>query len=132
MADPENPWAGQGPVLIDVGGEVGALVVTMPAELEGREIGIHATRHDHAHGHDDSNDSHRGHAHIHSHGGTADRHVAVHARQMGSQIVYSAVFGELSQGTYQLYELPDGPMRVQVSVNGGEVTHFRWPGATAG
>ena len=34
----ENPYAGQGSVLLDIGGEVGALVVTMPAAMEGVEI----------------------------------------------------------------------------------------------
>ena len=36
----ENPFAGQGPVLLDIGGDVGALVVEMPAALTGREIEI--------------------------------------------------------------------------------------------
>ena len=36
----ENPHAGQGSVLLDIGGDVGALVVTMPAEMEGVEVEI--------------------------------------------------------------------------------------------
>jgi hypothetical protein len=36
----ENPHAGQGSVVLDIGGDVGALVVTMPAELEGVEVEI--------------------------------------------------------------------------------------------
>ena len=32
----ENPFAGQGSVLLDIGGDVGALVVVMPAEMDGR------------------------------------------------------------------------------------------------
>jgi hypothetical protein len=36
----ENPHAGQGSVVLDMGGDVGALVVTMPAELEGVEVEI--------------------------------------------------------------------------------------------
>ena len=38
----ENPYAGQGPVLLDIGGDVGALVVTMPARLDGVEVEIRA------------------------------------------------------------------------------------------
>ena len=34
----ENSHAGQGSVVLDIGGDVGALVVTMPAELEGVEV----------------------------------------------------------------------------------------------
>ena len=30
----ENPYAGQGPVLLDIGGDVGALVVVMPPETD--------------------------------------------------------------------------------------------------
>jgi hypothetical protein len=29
----ENPWAGQGSVLLDIGGDVGALVVEMPSTM---------------------------------------------------------------------------------------------------
>ena len=36
----ENPHAGQGSVVLDIGGDVGALVVTMPPELEGVEVEI--------------------------------------------------------------------------------------------
>ena len=35
MTITENPFAGQGPVLLDIGGEVGALIVAMPAETLG-------------------------------------------------------------------------------------------------
>ena len=37
-ASVENPFAGQGSVLLDIGGDVGALVVTMPLAIEGVEI----------------------------------------------------------------------------------------------
>jgi hypothetical protein len=30
-AEPENAWAGQGAVLLDIGGDVGALVIGAPA-----------------------------------------------------------------------------------------------------
>ena len=36
----ENPYAGQGSVLLDIGGDVGALVVIMPAALAGAEVEI--------------------------------------------------------------------------------------------
>ena len=35
MATAENPHAGQGPVLLDIGGDIGALVVSMPAPPRG-------------------------------------------------------------------------------------------------
>ncbi len=37
---PENPDAGQGMVLLDIGGDVGALIVVMPAELVGHEVEV--------------------------------------------------------------------------------------------
>ena len=37
---PENPHAGQGPVVLDIGGDVGALVVAMPETMAGVEIEI--------------------------------------------------------------------------------------------
>ena len=36
----ENPFAGQGSVLLDIGDDVGAVVVAMPAEMEGVEVEI--------------------------------------------------------------------------------------------
>ena len=45
----ENPYAGQGPVLLDIGDDVGALVVTMPADLEGVEVEINRVGDDHRH-----------------------------------------------------------------------------------
>ena len=36
----ENPHAGQGPVVLDIGGDVGALVVAMPETMAGVEIEI--------------------------------------------------------------------------------------------
>jgi hypothetical protein len=41
----ENPHAGQGSVMLDIGGDVGALVVTMPPELEGVGGGDQSHRH---------------------------------------------------------------------------------------
>jgi hydrogenase large subunit len=52
----ENPHAGQGSVLLDIGGDVGALVVSMPPAMVGAEIEIAPVggshEHDHDHGHD--------------------------------------------------------------------------------
>ena len=51
----ENPFAGQGSVLLDIGGDVGALVVTMPAAMGDFEIEIRpwgSDDHDHDHDHD--------------------------------------------------------------------------------
>ncbi len=53
---PENPHAGQGCVLLDIGGDIGALVVTTPASMVGVEVEIapegtaFGHHHDHDHG----------------------------------------------------------------------------------
>ena len=47
-------------------------------------------------------------------------------------LVRSAVFGELTAGTYELYERPAGPTRLVATVVGGEVTEAVWPGYAAG
>ena len=56
----ENPHAGQGSVLLDIGGDVGAVVLYLPADWEGAEVEYqrrdgrpvaHDLPHDHPHDH---------------------------------------------------------------------------------
>lgn len=130
----ENPHAGQGPVLLDIGGDVGALVVTMPASLDGveveiRPVGGSSTRdhdHDHDRGHGQDPDHHHGHDHDHGH----LIHVAVVSRPVAGTIVPSLVFPELVEGDYELYRRPAGPVELTVTVVGGEVTEAGWPGTS--
>ncbi|TDO35161.1 hypothetical protein EV643_12447 [Kribbella sp. VKM Ac-2527] len=105
MSSQENPYAGQGAVLLDIGGGVGALVVTMPASLAGAEIEAR---------------------HVPDHGGHLS-HVEVLRRPSPAGAVCSAVFGELEAGTYELYQRPAGPVRVRATVTGGRVTQTTWP-----
>lgn len=131
----ENPHAGQGAVLLDIGGNVGALVVVMPegfddVEVEARPVGSDPHRHgsgdqlDHDHApHDHDHDHGHGHEHEHEH----LTHVAVVARPMGDRLVPSLVFGELAAGTYEFYVRPDGPVQLTATIRGGEVTEARWP-----
>jgi hypothetical protein len=112
----DNSHAGQGAVLLDIGGTVGALVVTMPRDLVGSEIEIRPMGHDH---------SRSPHDHHHP-------HVAVVARPRDGRhgdTVPSAVFGELEEGSYELYVRPDGPVMLVAAVAGGAVEFARWPGA---
>jgi len=133
----ENPHAGQGPVLLDIGGDVGALIVTMPAAMEGVEIEIrprdgHAGpagsarpgghEHDHHHGDHEHGDGSAGTAHPHL------VHVAVVARPADGGVVHSAVFPDLVEGSYELSEKPFDQVRVSVAVTGGEVAQAVWPG----
>lgn len=129
MSTQENPFAGQGPVLLDIGGEIGALVVTMPAELEGIEVEIRPTgdhrpddehhRHGEGHGHS--------HAEDHDHDGQHLLHVAVVPRPAAGIEVHSLVFPELVEGEYELYQRPAGPVELSVTITGGQVTEATWP-----
>ena len=101
-----NKHAGEGPVLLDIGDDIGAVVLSMPAELAGSEVEARpvAARPGHAIG-----------------------HVGVLARSAGGRVGYSAVFGALPEGRYELYLRPDGPVALTVGVRGGEVTEAHWP-----
>jgi hypothetical protein len=116
----ENAWAGQGAVLLDIGGGVGALVVAMPATTVGREVEIRPLDGQHSHGH--GHDHLRGSAHEHL------AHVAVVSRPVAEGRVPSLVFGELEQGRYELFEKgrPDA-VALRAAVVGGEVTSAIWP-----
>ncbi|MEV6418105.1 hypothetical protein [Kribbella sp. NPDC051718] len=129
----ENPHAGKGSsVLLDIGDGVGAIVITMPAELEDVEIERRptgwtaqepvATGHSHGNGH--------GHGHGHGHGEHSHRfpHVAVVPRPSPEgDTVYSAVFFDVPEGSYELYVLPDGPVQLMLDVISGQVTEADWP-----
>jgi hypothetical protein len=138
----ENPYSGQGPVLLDIGGNIGALVVEMPAELEGVEVEIKPAgdeppdresvdqaheNHGHAHNHDHVPAKHvddDDHVHIHV---PARLHVAVVVRTAGSRDVPSLVFPELVEGHYELYRKDGGPVELTATIVGGEVTSAVWP-----
>jgi len=102
----ENPHAGQGSVLLDIGGDVGALVVTMPSSMLGAEIEVVTEL--------DSAGHHR-------------PHVAVVPRPLGDGIVPSLVFPALVEGSYALVPKGTDDVHLLVDVHGGEVTSAAWP-----
>jgi len=114
----ENAWAGQGAVLLDIGGDVGALVVAMPAATVGLEVEIRPLDDDHV----------RAHAHAHEHAHAHLAHVAVVSRPVAEGQVPSLVFGELADGRYELFEKgrPDD-VALLATVVGGQVTSAVWP-----
>jgi hypothetical protein len=122
--EPGNAWAGRGAAVLDIGGDVGALVVVMPASTLGLEVeirpldgqAVHPHRHVRSHDH-----AHADHEHL--------AHVAVVARPVSDGHVPSLVFPELESGRYELFEkgCPDA-VAVRVVVAGGVVTTTEWPG----
>jgi hypothetical protein len=126
----ENPTAGQGAVVLDIGDDVGALVVSMPAELVGAEVEICPL------GRRDSTPDEggvwwqgqwRGHGHAHHHHGPAWPHVAVIARSTPGGVGHAAVFPGLRADRYELWRRPDGPTALVVEIAGGEVSTAGWP-----
>ena len=105
--DTENPHAGHGSVLLDIGGAVGALVVLAPDAMVGREVEI-------APAGEPFRAVHR-------------PHVAVVRRPVADGAVASLVFPELEHGRYVLAEKGTGDVRLTVEVRGGEVTSAAWP-----
>jgi len=103
----DNSHAGQGMVVLDIGGDVGALVVTMPASMLGEEIEVVTGAEPEGH--------HR-------------PHVAVVDRPApGGGTVPSLVFPELVEGGYALVPKGTDDVRLRVDVRGGEVTTAVWP-----
>jgi hypothetical protein len=102
----ENPHAGQGSVLLDIGGDIGALVVTMPAEMLDEEVEVLTGREGPGH--------HR-------------PHVAVVPRPLGDGTTPSLVFPALVEGSYALVPKGTDDVHLQVDVRGGEVTSAAWP-----
>ena len=112
----ENPYAGQGSVLLDIGGDVGAVILHLPAAWEGDEVEYRRLGEPDAHHHEHLHDQDHDHDHGHR------PHVAVVGRPAGDRIAYSAVFPELVAGRYVL-SLPDGSV-IDVDVEGGVVTEL--------
>ncbi len=105
----ENPHAGQGAVLLDIGGEIGAVVVTMPAAMDGAEVELRPAGH------------RPGDAHVHH------PHVAVVNRPVAGGEVPSLVFPEVAQGRYGLALKESDAIALSVEVSGGAVTTADWP-----
>ena len=112
----ENPYAGQGSVLLDIGGDVGAVILHLPAAWEGAEVEYRWLGEPDAHHHEHLHDQDHDHDHGHR------PHVAVVGRPAGDRIAYSAVFPELVAGCYVL-SLPDGS-EIEAEVEGGVVTEL--------
>lgn len=118
-----------GTVMLDIGGDIGALILHTNADLLRAEIEISPAdgtaedvfQRDHPHDHPHGDD----HAHSHSHDGPPRTHVAVRERRGAAGIRYAAIYPGLRQGDYTLWGV-DGQPRDTVHINGGEVTEIDW------
>jgi hypothetical protein len=104
-ADPVLGASGSGTVVLELGPGSGALVLHVPAEMNGAEIEIGLS-------------------------GRRDRrtHSAVRPRHVASTTRYAAVYPALEPGDYTIWR-GDGRPAAVVTVVGGTVTSARWPAA---
>lgn len=135
MQSAENPHAGQGMVVLDIGGDMGALVISTPPTMAGVEIEICP-----AGARDDTPDDGHGwwhgewrahHQHLHGQDGythaPAWPHVAVLARPTPNGTQYAAIYPGVREGCYDLWTRPVGPTVLSVTARGAEVTTVNWP-----
>lgn len=124
---PENPHAGSGAVVLDIGGDVGAIVVLMPLAMVGEEVDIVAAGSD-LHGHEDGHDHGHDDGHGHGHGHGHRDHVAVVRRPLpGGGEVPCLVYPEVVEGTWWLLPKGTNTVVLEVAVEGGRVTEAEWP-----
>jgi hypothetical protein len=90
------------PVVLDIGDDVGALIVHTHATMHGVEVEISATGHDEERTHKD-----------------------VLEREIGGRPAYTAVFDRLHEGTYTLW-VDDAPRARDVAVSGAAVAELDW------
>jgi hypothetical protein len=95
--------SGPGTVVLELGADVGALVLFTPAELDGREIEISCAGR-----------------------GARRTHSRVRPRQVAGGTRYAAVYPDLPAGTYIIWA--DEQRRTgSVVITGGRVTNWSWP-----
>lgn len=91
-------------VVLDIGGDIGALIVHTDACMHGVEVEISATGHDARRSHKD-----------------------VLERRINGEPAYTAVFDNLPEGTYTLWV--DGRARArEVTVAGAAIAELHWSG----
>lgn len=110
-----------GTVMLDIGGDIGALILMVPDTMHLAEIEISPIADDDGDGETHSHDG-EGHHHTHAAGRT---HVAVRERRGPSGVRYAAIYPGLHAGTYTLWGV-DGTARDTVEITGGEVAQIDW------
>jgi hypothetical protein len=107
VSEPETalPPSGEGTVVLDIGGDLGAAAVFTPASLAGSEIEIRPAGEP-----------------------WAGVHTGVRRRDLRDGACFAAVFAALPVGRYQLRVrgTDSGPV-MDLAVTGGTITEDRWP-----
>ena len=119
-------------VVLDIGGDVGALIVHTDASMHLVEIeispndehGMDVFQAEHPHEAEHTHDDGEGHSHTHAHTpGTT--HVAVHERRLGNETRYAAIYPGLREGDYTLWNQDRTPAAT-VHIIGGKVVELDW------
>jgi hypothetical protein len=116
--------------VLDIGGDIGALILYTDAAYNGREIEVspidepddrHGRGHEHAYEHEHDHQHENAHGHEHGH----RTHTAIHERRSGGQVTYAGIYVELKAGSYRIWtddpSLPD-----RVTIIGGQVAEVDW------
>lgn len=107
-------------VVLDIGGDIGALILYTKPEANGAEIEISphgSSHHDDHHVHGDHHD-HDGHHHHRAHN-------QVHERNFNGTVCFAAIYPELQAGEYDLWGDGDTPVD-RVTIVGGQVAELDW------
>ena len=104
MAETSPGPSRPGSVVLDIGGDVGALIILTPAEMAGREIHVSPLGQPE----------------------TARGHAEVRERRLGPEDCHAAVYPELRAGDYIIWQDPHTPAGT-VRIHGGTITSYRWP-----
>lgn len=113
MSEPVAGPSGHGTVVLELGADVGVLVLYTPAELDGREIEISL----------DGLDGSAGAAGL---AAARRTHSAVRPRHVPSGTRYAAVYPELAAGSYTIWA-DEQHVAGHVDIAGGRVTNWSWP-----
>jgi hypothetical protein len=95
---------GPGSVILELGEDVGALILETPPGLSGHEIEISASP------------------------AGPRTHSQVRERRTAGGVSYAAVYPDLPAGDYIVWR-EDGDTAGRVTVQGGQASRFRWPEA---
>jgi hypothetical protein len=112
--------------VLDIGGDIGALILYTDAAYNGREIEVSPMDEpDHGHGHEHEHDDGHEHDHAHGHEHGHRTHTAIHERRSGGRVTYAGIYVELKAGSYRIWtddpSLPD-----RVTIIGGQVAEVDW------
>ena len=120
--------------VLDIGGDIGALILYTDAEYDEREIEVSLVdadgielepAHDHHHAHDHEPVADHGPAADHGHEHGHRTHTAIHERRAGDQLTYAGIYVELRAGDYRIWT-DDPTLADRVTIVGGEVAEVDW------